>query len=71
MSPKLKKLFSTTVLTFLVGYTAMAQGPPDLPPPPPPVGLVVPIDDNIIILIVVGFLFGIYAVAKVKKQKLS
>jgi len=70
MSPKLKKLFSTTVLTTLVGFSAFAQGP-DLPPPPPPPGLVVPIDENIVILIVAGFVFGIYAVARLKKRQLS
>jgi hypothetical protein len=68
MSFKLKKSYGTAVLATLVGFSALGQGPGDLPPPPPPPGLVVPIDKNLIVLAIVGFLLGIYVVAKIKKR---
>lgn len=67
MSPIFKKLVSTLGLA-LVGFPIFAQGPP---PPPPPPGLVVPIDDHLLVLLVLGFILGLYAVIKLKKETLS
>jgi len=63
---KENKTTITTFLFSLISYMGMAlvlQGPPP-PQPPPPVGL--PIDGSLGILIVIGLLYGISRLLKLK-----
>lgn len=57
-----------SILFILISFVCSAQAPPPPQPPPGPVGL--PIDGSIYLLLVVGLIYGIYKMYRIKRSSL-
>lgn len=63
-----KKTFAS-ILFVLISFVCSAQGPP-CPgcPPSGPQGLQLPIDNGVITLLIVGAIFGVYKIYRLRKK---